>query len=178
MLRRPMRLPRLRPYVPEPDDPAIFWFNSERDDIVREVVDRMSERYDRDRATLEYALNEVAFHETQRLERQRDDEAKESLAYWRGMLRRIGRMSDATKREALRGIGQRMARDIAGNFDPRVYRMAIGLSPKLLTGVMRPVSLPRDLAAAGLSGSSLDEILSHEGDVELLRRLERIGTLI
>ncbi len=50
---RPMRLPRLTPYVPEPDDPAIFWFNSERDDIIREVVRRMVERYDTNRDTLE-----------------------------------------------------------------------------------------------------------------------------
>ena len=59
LLTRPMRLPRLTPYVPEPDDPAIFWFNSERDDIIREVVRRIAERYGKDRATLEYTLNDV-----------------------------------------------------------------------------------------------------------------------
>ena len=53
LFKRPMRLPRLRPYVPEPDDPAIFWFNSERDDIIREVARRMVERYDKDREPLE-----------------------------------------------------------------------------------------------------------------------------
>ena len=45
LMSRPMRLPRLKPYVPDPDDPAIFWFNSERDDIIREVVRRLVERY-------------------------------------------------------------------------------------------------------------------------------------
>ena len=43
-LTKPMRLPRLRPYVPKPDDPPIFWFNGERDDIVKEVVRRITER--------------------------------------------------------------------------------------------------------------------------------------
>jgi hypothetical protein len=38
---RPLRLPRFRAYVPAPDAPAIYWFNSERDDIVREVVERV-----------------------------------------------------------------------------------------------------------------------------------------
>lgn len=176
LLSRPMRLPRLKPYVPSPDDPAIFWFNSERDDIIREVVRRLVERYAHDRRSLEYALNEVAFHETQRLERQRDEEAKNELGYWRGLLRRIARMSDEAKRDALRGIAERMARDIAGNFDPRVYKMATRLTPQLLTGVMRPSSLPQDLTRLG--APAIDEILQAEGEIELLRRLEKLGTLV
>ena len=46
MLRRlsenPLRLPHLSPYVPGPDDPAIFWFNSERKDILAEVERRVA----------------------------------------------------------------------------------------------------------------------------------------
>ena len=38
---RPLRLPRFKPYVPRHDDPPIYWFNSERDDIIREVVARV-----------------------------------------------------------------------------------------------------------------------------------------
>jgi glycerol-3-phosphate O-acyltransferase len=178
LLTRPIRLPRLRAYVPEPDDPAIFWFNSERDDIIREVVRRIVDRYGGDRNSLEYALNEVAFHETRRLELQRDDEARSELGYWRGLLRRIARMSDDAKRDALRGIAERMAKDVAGNFDPRVYKFATAVAPQLLTGVMRPSSLPKELATAGLGTRALDEMLTTEGDVELLRRLEKVGTLI
>ncbi|MCC6873645.1 MAG: 1-acyl-sn-glycerol-3-phosphate acyltransferase [Sandaracinaceae bacterium] len=177
-LTKPLRLPRLRPYVPEPDDPAIFWFNSERDDIIREVVRRVVERWGKDRGGLEYALNEVAFYETRRLEQQRDAEAKEQLGYWRGMLRRIARMSDEAKREALRGIAERMARDIAGNFDPRVYKLATSVAPQLLTGVMRPAALPRDLASLGLGARALDEMMRTEGEIDLLARLQKIGTLV
>ncbi|MCZ7678014.1 MAG: 1-acyl-sn-glycerol-3-phosphate acyltransferase [Sandaracinaceae bacterium] len=178
MLTRPLRLPRLKAYVPEPDDPAIFWFNSERDDIIREVVRRIADRYGGDRASLEYALNEVAFHETRRLELQRDVEAREQLGYWRGLLRRIARMSDDAKRDALRGITERMAKDVAGNFDPRVYKLAGVVAPQLLTGVMRPASLPKEIATAGLGTRALDEMLTTEGDIELLRKLERVGTLV
>lgn len=178
LLTRPIRLPRLKAYVPEPNDPAIFWFNSERDDIIREVVRRIVDRHGKDRAGLEYALNEVAFHETSRLEQQRDDEARDQLGYWRGLLRRIARMSDESKREALRGITERMAKDVAGNFDPRVYRFATAVAPQLLTGVMRPSSLPKELATVGLGARALDEMLTTEGEIELLRKLERIGTLV
>ncbi len=178
MFTRPIRLPRLKAYVPEPDDPAIFWFNSERDDIIREVVRRIVDRHGVDRASLEYALNEVAFHETNRLEQQRDQEARDQLGYWRGLLRRIARMSDESKRDALRGITERMSKDVAGNFDPRVYRFATAVAPQLLTGVMRPSSLPKEIATVGLGTRALDEMLSIEGEVDLLRRLERVGTLV
>lgn len=178
LFERPMRLPRLRPYVPEPEDPAIFWFNSERDDIVREVVRRLDEQHGKNHRALEYALNEVAFHETGRLERQRDEEARRQLGYWRGLLRRIARMSDDAKRDALRSIGERMAYDIAGNFDPRVYRFAIKAAPRLLTGAMKPGALPADLARVGLGTPVIDEMLTIEGETELLRKLEKMGTLI
>lgn len=178
LLTRPMRLPRLRPYVPEPDDPAIFWFNSERDDIIREVVRRIAERYGKDRATLEYTLNDVALHETARLEKQRDEEARAELGHWRGLLRRIARMSDDEKRAALRAITEQMARDVAGNFDPRVYKFATVVAPQILTGVMRPVAIAKEVATAGFGTRALDELLTIEGDVELLKRLEKLGTLV
>lgn len=178
LLTKPIRLPRLKPYVPEPDDPAIFWFNSERDDIIREVVRRIVDRYGKDRESLEYALNEVAFHETSRLERQRDEEARAELGYWRSLLRRIARMSDEAKREALRTITERMARDIAGNFDPRVYKFATVVAPQILTGVMRPAAIPKEIATAAFGTRALDELLTVEGELDLLRKLEKVGTLV
>lgn len=178
LLTKPIRLPRLKPYVPEPEDPAIFWFNSERDDIIREIARRIGERYGGDRTTLEYALNEVAFHETGRLEKQRDDEARAELGHWKGLLRRIARMSDDEKRDALREITERMAKDIAGNFDPRVYKFATVVAPQILTGVMRPSAVPKEIITVGLGTRALDELLTVEGDVELLARLEKRGTLV
>lgn len=175
-LARPMRLPRIKPYVPNPDDPAIYWFNSERDDIIHEVVRRLVERYSKDHESLEYALNEVAFHETRRLEKQRDAEAKQALGYWRSLLRRVARMSDEAKRDVLRGITQRMARDIAGNFDPRVYQLATRVLPKILTGMMQPTALPTDLAKIG--APALDQLLRTEGEITLLKKLEKLGTLV
>lgn len=174
---QPMRLPRLKPYVPKPDDPTIFWFNSERKDIVREVVDRITARHTVDRRRMELALNDAAFHETRRLESQKDAEAAESLGYWRGLMRRIARMSDDEKRDALRDIVSRMGHDVAGNFDPRVYAFSKHAVPRLLTGVMRPSSLP-EVMPSGESETVIERLLRVEGEVELLRRLEKKGTLV
>src|SRR5688572_18561335 len=104
---RPLRLPRLRTYVPDPSDPKIFWFNSERDDILQEVVRRIMERYEDDEA-IELIVGDAAYHEIQRLEGRNDDGAKRGLEHWRGVIRRIGRMSSEGKHETLRAITQRM----------------------------------------------------------------------
>jgi glycerol-3-phosphate O-acyltransferase len=121
---RPLRLPHIKPYVPRPSDPSIFWFNSERDDIVSDVVKRICTAHEPDRARLEIALNDAAFHEIRRLEKQHDEEARDRLGYWRAMIRRIGKMDDVEQRRVLHTIVTKMTRDVAGNFDPRVYRFA------------------------------------------------------
>ncbi len=170
-----MRLPRLRPYVPQSTDPPIFWFNSERDDIVREVVRRVVEQKAQS-GRMELVLNEVAYYEAERLEKQRDAESRESLGFWRGVLRRVGRMSDAEKKETLRSITEHMARDIAGNFDPRVYALATKAVPKLVTGLMSPSKLHTALFEE--RPKALDDLLITQGCIEKLRGLAKKGTLV
>ncbi|MBX3251984.1 MAG: 1-acyl-sn-glycerol-3-phosphate acyltransferase [Myxococcales bacterium] len=175
---RPIRLPRLRPYVPQPDDPPIFWFDGERKDIVREVARRVTARHTADRRRMELVLNETALAEIRRLESQRDAEAAERLPFWRGLARSIARLDDAQKRDAVRDIVTRYAEDVAGNFDPRVYRLAKHAVPKLLTGVMAPSRLPEELATAVDGHTLIGELLQVEGDLHRLRHLEKVGTLV
>ncbi|MCB9615715.1 MAG: 1-acyl-sn-glycerol-3-phosphate acyltransferase [Sandaracinus sp.] len=171
---RPLRLPRLRPYVPQPDDPPIFWFDSERKDIVREVVQRVVHRHTADRRRMELVLNETALAEIRRLESQRDTESRERLPQWRSLARRIARLSDVEKRDTVRDIVTRYAEDVAGNFDPRVYSFSKQAVPKLLAGVMAPSRLPEELIGETLIG----ELLRVEGDIDLLRRLQAKGTIV
>jgi len=169
---RPLRLPHIKPYVPRPSDPSIFWFNSERDDIVSEVVKRICTTHEPDRARLEIALNDAAYHEIRRLEKQRDEEARDRLGYWRSMIRRIGKMDDTEQRRVLHTIVTEMTRDVAGNFDPRVYRFARQAAPRLIGGIMEP----RRLVAA--MPESLDRVLKVQGDLERLRQLQNEGSLV
>jgi glycerol-3-phosphate O-acyltransferase len=169
---RPLRLPHIKPYVPRPSDPSIFWFNSERDDIVSDVVKRICVDLEPDRSRLEMALNDAAYHEIRRLENQRDDEARDRLRYWRSMIRRIGKMDDTEQRRVLHTIVTDMTRDVAGNFDPRVYRFARRAVPRFIGGVMEP----RRLMAA--APQSLDRVLRVQGDVERLRHLQNEGSLV
>jgi len=169
---RPLRLPHIKPYVPRPSDPSIFWFNSERDDIVSEVVKRICTTHEPDRARLEIALNDAAYHEIRRLEKQRDEEARDRLGYWRSMIRRIGKMDDTEQRRVLHTIVTEMTRDVAGNFDPRVYRFARQAAPRLIGGIMEP----RRLVAR--APESLDRVLKVQGDLERLRHLQNEGSLV
>lgn len=171
---RPLRLPRLRTYVPDPSDPKIFWFNSERADIVQEVVRRIMERFEDDEA-VELIVNDAAYHEVRRLEVRTDEGAIRGLDYWRGVIRRIGRMSSEGKHETLREITERMTKDVAGNFDPRVYKFAARAVPGLLTAVMNPQNVLRNVMH---SGARLDELVAGEGPIDKIRHLQRKGTIV
>lgn len=173
---RPLRLPHLKPYVPRPSDPSIFWFNSERDDIVSDVVSRICGALETDRSHLELALNDAAFHEIRRLEKQRDDEARDRLGYWRSMIRRVAKMDDSEQRRVLHTIVTSMARDVAGNFDPRVYRFARQAVPRLIGGVMEPRRLSKDLMAT--APTALGRVLRVQGDLEHLQHLQSRGSLV
>lgn len=139
------------------------------------MVERVSQSHSTGRQKLEFILNDTAFHEIPRLQQQRDDEAKEFLGYWKSLSRRIARMSDREKESALYELTERFAKDVAGNFDPRVYDMTKHAVPRLLTGLMQPSKLPAEFLA---EGSMIDRLLRVEGDIAQLLRLQSKGTLI
>lgn len=171
---RPLRLPRLRTYVPRPEDHKIFWFNSERADIVDEVVRRIMERYDAEES-VELALNDCAYHEIRRLERVKSEGARRKLEYWRGILRRVGRMSAEGKHETLREIAANMSRDVAGNFDPRVYEFASRFIPGVLTAAMNPSGIFKNLLGGG---GRLDSLVNTEGPIDKIRHISKRGTVV
>lgn len=177
---RPLRLPRLKAYVPSFDDPNIYWFNSERAEIIDETARRVAELHAASSESLELVLNNAAMQESARLEGQKDAEASENLGYWRSLSRRIARMSDHEKREALGTIASSFAKDIAGNFDPRVYALSKHVVPRLLTGIMQPSRLPLALRPTSRGGGErvVDRLLQVEGDIDILKNLEREGSLV
>lgn len=173
----PLRLPSFLPRSVGPDDPAIFSWNLERDDVVSTTSRRVVDTYRTTREAMERALAEAAFHETKRLESQRDAEAHARLGYFRGILRRISKMSATELETELDSLTSAMAADVAGNFDPRVYEMARHMAPRVVTAVMQPRKLPSALLSSD-GNVVLRSMLSIEGSVPLLRRLENHATLV
>ncbi len=175
LLSRPVRLPAFLGPAAKPDDPQIFRFNAERGPIISDVVRRVVGQYSRDTKRLLYVLNEAGNAEVRRLASQGDMEASDALGFWRRLVRKLGKMDDEEKVEALRKIVRDMGEDIAGNFDPRVYALATRVIPGLLTAIMSPSSLPQQLMAGF---SQLDTLITVEGPVDKLRRLAKVGTLV
>lgn len=174
-LSRPLRLPAFLGPTPKPGDPQIFRFNGEREQIIADVVRRTVEQYAGDPKRLLYVLNEAGNAEIRRLSGQGDAEADEKLGSWRRLVKRLGKMDDGERVDAVRAIARTMADDVAGNFDIRVYGLATKIVPNVLTAVMNPINLPQQLLAGA---SQLDTLISTEGPLDKLKRLAQIGTLV
>ncbi|HMG22157.1 MAG TPA: 1-acyl-sn-glycerol-3-phosphate acyltransferase, partial [Kofleriaceae bacterium] len=154
-------------------------FNSDREHLLAEVERRVVARKLADAraggdASLEYVLNDVAFWEIRRLEASRrgNDGA---LERWRDLSRRLLTMTEPDKEEELRGLVRYYGRDVVGNFDPRVYRFATGVAPRLLGFVFSPIGSLREGMQAV---RNLDARVHADGELEIARACAERGTLI
>ncbi|HEY4241699.1 MAG TPA: 1-acyl-sn-glycerol-3-phosphate acyltransferase [Kofleriaceae bacterium] len=149
-------------------------FNSERDRLLAEVerrvvARRIAESRAGGEASLEYVLNDVAFSEIKRLE------GKKSVGRWRDLSRRLLTMPDEEKQQELRELVRYYGRDIVGNFDPRVYKLATGVMPSLLGFVFSPMGSLRE----GMETlRNLDARIHADGELDLVRRCAERGTMI
>lgn len=173
-LSQPARLPQWFRTPTSPDEPRVYGFNGERDAIVSEVVERITT--EQGAGSLELLLSETAHAEVMRLEKQKDDEAREGLSFWRGLLRNLGKLDADARRATLAEITARMAGDVAGNFDPRVYWVARRVVPRVIAGVINPPALVREVFGSGRG--EIDSMITVEGATAQLHRLSRTGTLI
>jgi glycerol-3-phosphate O-acyltransferase len=153
-------------------DPPIFGFNQQRDAIVDEVVRRVCDAV-RDP---QLVLNEAAFLEVKRQAAAGSDDVV-SLGEWRGLARSLGRMGDEESRARLHEIVRRYARDVAGNFDPRVYKFASRAAAPLIGMLMSPLQTVRHLGGA-FDLRALDGRVVIEGPVGTIGELARKGTLV
>jgi glycerol-3-phosphate O-acyltransferase len=157
-------------------DAPIFGFNAAREDIVKTVVERVVAGT-RD-ALL--ALNDAAYHETKRLEASRKPKDRHDLDEWQRLARSLGKMSEAERRRRLGDLATRYGWDVAGNFDPRVFRVSTRLLPPLVTALLAPRTLAK-LArnpARLVRLEQLDDKVRVEGPLEKLRKLVDIGTAV
>jgi glycerol-3-phosphate O-acyltransferase len=152
-------------------------FNGEREAILEVVERRVLATYlaaaeKTPDASLEYVLNDVAYAEIQRHEA---SGSKKSLGRWRDLAHRLGRMSEAEKRTELEKLVAHYARDIVGNFNPRVYRFANDILPPALSVLFSPVSSLKEGLAAF---DSMARRIQVEGELDAVRTACDRGTLI
>lgn len=152
-----------------PPEAPIFRFNEKKRSIVDEVVFRVTSQA-KDPLHL---LNEAAYLEMRRLE----SGGGASYDEWRALAQKLGRMNDAEVRAALRELSVRYAEDVAGNFDPRVFKFATRAAAPLLGALLSPRTMLENLPAA-FDLTALDGRVLVQGPRDHIKKLTEIGTVV
>ena len=155
-----------------PLQPPIFTFNQSKDDIIEEVVHRACDAVPDPRL----ALSEAAFLEVKRQQSSGNDDVV-PLGEWRSLARSLARMSDTDCIWRLREIVARYARDVAGNFNPRVYKFASRTIAPLIGMLMSPMQTARHFGSA-FDLRALDGRVVVNGPIGAIRSLTEKGTVI
>lgn len=151
-------------------------FNSDRERLLAEVerrvvARRIAEARPGADSSLEYVLNDVAYNEIKRLEKDKNGAADR----WRDLSRRLMTMTEEEKQQELRDLVRHYGRDVVGNFDPRVYKFATGVGPSLLGMLFSPMSSIREGMAAL---KNLDNRIHADGEIEIARTCAERGTIV
>ncbi len=148
----------------------IFGFNGARESIVDEVTQRVCDAV-RDPMLM---LNDAAFLEIKRLGPARGGS---ELGEWRSLARSLGKMSEAECRTKLRELAKHYAWDVAGNFDPRVYKFAAKAMAPILGTLLSPRAMLKQFPHS-FDLSALDDRVLVQGPTRHVRRLAEMGTVI
>ncbi|MGE4141023.1 MAG: 1-acyl-sn-glycerol-3-phosphate acyltransferase [Planctomycetota bacterium] len=128
---------------------------------------------------LEGALADTIYWELDRLKKAKPGKQKQQeQALYERCRRQVLRGSDGQRQAALREIVSFFAREILGNFDPRVHAVATRAVPFGLKTLLNATS-PRQLIEwRGAGGVDLSEHLRVDGELEHALALRDRGTLI
>ncbi|MFO0659684.1 MAG: 1-acyl-sn-glycerol-3-phosphate acyltransferase [Polyangiaceae bacterium] len=151
-------------------DAPIFHFNDHRDELVREVVRRVTSRVKDPHAILSDAI----YHEVKRLTA---SGGGPELSSWKSLARRLSTLSEQDRIYEVRKLAEEHAWDVAGNFDRRVYAVATRLLPPVLGALIAPKATMSSLQRL-LDARELTDRISVEGDTDRIRRLAQIGTVV
>lgn len=152
--------------MPDLTQSRIFHLNDERPAIVADVIARTLAGVGATDLAIELAINDTAFMEIARLEG--DERHADRLQEWKELYRTLGRRGREEKDHILKDLVSGYARDIVGNFDPRVYRFATGVVPRGLTLLFKGQN----------STVGLADRITLQGHTEELKALVNRGTVI
>jgi glycerol-3-phosphate O-acyltransferase len=140
-------------------------------EVVERVMARAAERARTRESDVDAMVLESVYAERLRLAQGGGDRrSSRDRAYWAGVRRTLLRSTESCSAELLRSIVQRYADEVAGDFDPRVYRIATKILPRVLE-LIAPAEAPG--ADAPFEGN-----IHVQGEVALLRALAARGTVM
>lgn len=172
------------------DYAPLFRFAQERPYIVAEVARRayrayLSDARQSEDSGIEYILNDAAYQEIERLTRERgpEDEIR-PRSWWMNTSKGLAEMSEQRKRDILRELIESYVEDIAGQFNPMVYKMTTGILPiglGLLFKAQDLQDVPKVVPSAVDALRHLRDLGDRvvvEGPIEQLRKLNEQGTVL
>jgi len=149
--------------------PPIFGFNDNKREIVQEVTERVASSA----TDPVFLLNEAAYLEMRRLAGHEGPE----YAEWRSLAASLGRTTPAAAREKVHELAERYAWDVAGNFNPRVFRFATKAMVPILGTLLSPRSAFHNIPQLGAL-HALDGRVVVQGPVGEIAALASRGTLV
>ncbi|MCA9696810.1 MAG: 1-acyl-sn-glycerol-3-phosphate acyltransferase, partial [Myxococcales bacterium] len=123
-------------------------------------------------------INETLWWEQERLRDgdENDEDLQAERRFYAEIRRALPRVSEGEQLRLLERIVHRYADEIAGNFNPTVYKLATKVGPPMLSALLTGLS-PRRLLG-GEAVPRLDKHVIVEGEIANLGRLHERGTLI
>jgi glycerol-3-phosphate O-acyltransferase len=142
------------------------------------VLRRHTDLTQSDVPRLDEVLADSVYHELRRLKDDAGSKAhRADLAFWNDLRRRLPRAGERTQRTLLGTVAHRYAHEIAGHFDERVYGLITRAGEPVLGLLLNAVS-PKRLLKDLPHLPRLDDNIVLQGEIEHLRRLHELGTVI
>lgn len=129
--------------------------------------------------SLEAAVADTLYYEQQRLKREKPSKKRDKdRSRYSKYRSRLLRGSDHQKKAVLREMVTAFAREILGNFDPRVHALATRAVPFGLKTLLNATSPQQLVAWRGPGGVNLEEHVVVDGELDHALALKDRGTLI
>ncbi len=148
------------------------------DRVVRRVVSHASAGHPLGAAhSLDEVVGETLFHERSRLALANDSRADADRDFCTRIARELRHAGSPEQPAIVREIVEHYTDEIRGHFDPRVYAVATRVLPFGLSALLNGLSPMHMLAHLG-ELPNLEEHVLLEGEVEALRELAKVGTIV
>lgn len=147
-------------------------------ELVSRVVRRAGDAARSGGPSLDEVLADSVYHEVRRLKDAGEDRAaRDDRRFWNDVKRRMPRAGERAHLDLLSSIVDRYGREIAGHFDERVYDAVTRAGEPLLGLLLNAVS-PKRIVTSFPQLPRIDDALLVQGEVEQLRRLHEVGTVV
>jgi glycerol-3-phosphate O-acyltransferase len=157
-----------------PRKPRVLSGNRIRDRVLGRVVERVISAAQKPHGPrLDEVVYETLYAEQSRLDGAEEDprtEADRAFVVW--LRREVARAGEERYGELVYAIVARYVDEISGHFNPLVYRMATRVLPPALSVLLHGLSLRSPRAF------DIEDRILIEGEVDALRSLSRIGTVV